>query len=81
MAGRFAWVLNLDADFSAFPTPIIDQLAKQKGVLTELLGSTIDMQVTGRNLSGGQRQRLCISSSKDLNGVRSTCHRLKGFVV
>ena len=48
-----AAILNLDADFAAFPTPIVDQLAKQKGVLVELLGPTIDVQAQGRNLSAG----------------------------
>ncbi len=48
-----AAILNLDADLAAFPTPIVDQLAKQKGVLVELLGPTIDVQAQGRNLSAG----------------------------
>ncbi len=48
-----AAVLNLDSDLAAFPTPIIDQLAHQKGVLNELLGPTFDLQAQGRNLSTG----------------------------
>lgn len=48
-----AMVLNLDADLTSFPTPIIDQLANQKGILAELLGPTVNVQATGRNVTLG----------------------------
>lgn len=44
-------VYSLDADMSAFPTPVIDQFARQKGVLTEALGPTIDLKATATNVS------------------------------
>lgn len=48
-----AAIINLDADLSGFPTPIVDQLANQHGILAELLGPTVSVQATGRNVSLG----------------------------
>ncbi len=48
-----AAVVNLDADLAAFPTAVIDSLAHQKGVLSELLGPTVDVRATGTNVSMG----------------------------
>ena len=44
-------VVNADIAIAAFPTPIVDNLAKQKGLLTEVLGPTVTLQATVRNLS------------------------------
>ncbi|HVU65305.1 MAG TPA: hypothetical protein VHC70_15090 [Phycisphaerales bacterium] len=44
-------VVNLDADLASFPTPIVDSLANQKGMLSELLGPTIDVQANVVNVS------------------------------
>lgn len=46
-------VLNLQANLASFPTTIIDALANQGGILTELLGPTVDVQATAQNLSAG----------------------------
>lgn len=48
-----AMVLNLDADLTSFPTPIVDQFAKQNGLLAELLGPTVNVQALGRNVTLG----------------------------
>lgn len=49
-------VVNLDADVAAFPTAIVDTLANQGGLMTELLGPTINMQATARNISLAEAQ-------------------------
>jgi len=46
-------VINADVDIAAFPTPIVDNLAQQKGLLTELLGPTVTLQARARNVSKG----------------------------
>ncbi|MCC6323140.1 MAG: hypothetical protein IT438_17080 [Phycisphaerales bacterium] len=46
-------VVNADVDVAAFPTPIVDQLAKKNGLLTELLGPTVSLRATAQNLSKG----------------------------
>lgn len=42
---------NGDVDISSFPSPIVDELANQGGLLAELLGPTVSLQSTARNLS------------------------------
>lgn len=49
-------VVNLDADVAAFPTAIVDTLANQGGLMTELLGPTINVQATARNVSLAEAQ-------------------------
>jgi hypothetical protein len=44
-------ILNLDADLVSFPTPVIDRLANQNGLLTELLGPIVTVNAVGRNVS------------------------------
>lgn len=46
-----AAAVNADAKMTGFPTPLIDQLANQGGLLSELLGPTIDLTLRARNLS------------------------------
>jgi hypothetical protein len=46
-----AAVINADAKMVSFPTPLADELGNQKGLLTELLGPTIDLTLSARNLS------------------------------
>lgn len=48
-----AAVINADVDIESFPTPIVDKLANQGGVLTELLGPTVTLVAQGRNVSKG----------------------------
>jgi hypothetical protein len=48
-----AAVVNADIDIESFPTPIVDKLANQGGVLTELLGPTVTLKAQGRNVSRG----------------------------
>lgn len=44
-------VVNLDADLVAFPTSVIDGLARQNGLLAELLGPTVNLAATMRSVS------------------------------
>lgn len=44
-------VVHADADFKSFPTPIVDQLANQGGLLNELLGPTVTLKATARNVT------------------------------
>jgi hypothetical protein len=44
-------VVNLDANLVAFPSAVVDGLARQNGLLAELLGPTVDLTATGRNVS------------------------------
>ncbi|MBY0263717.1 MAG: hypothetical protein K2Q20_15335, partial [Phycisphaerales bacterium] len=44
-------VVNLDADLVAFPTAVVDGLARQGGLLAELLGPTVNLAATARNVS------------------------------
>ncbi len=46
-------VVNADVDVEAFPTPIVDNLANQNGLLTELLGPTVTLVAKARNVSKG----------------------------
>lgn len=46
-------VYNLDANLAAFPTPIVDQLGKQAGLLTEALGPTVDVVAVAQNVALG----------------------------
>ncbi len=60
-------LVNADVDIEAFPTPIVDKLANQNGLLTELLGPTVSLVATARNVSpaatsaGGSLDVLCSS--------------------
>jgi hypothetical protein len=44
-------VVSADADMAAFPTPIIDALANQGGLLTELLGPTVSLNAKLRDVT------------------------------
>lgn len=44
-------IVNLDADLVAFPTAVVDGLARQGGLLAELLGPTVNLAATARNVS------------------------------
>lgn len=44
-------LIDADADLSRFPTAVIDELANQGGLLSELLGPEVSMSATARGLT------------------------------
>ena len=44
-------IYNLQADLNGFPTAIVDQLAKQDGLMVETLGPSINATATGKDVS------------------------------
>jgi hypothetical protein len=44
-------VLNANADLSGVPTPLLDRLSGEKGLLTYALGSSVNLKATAQNLS------------------------------
>ncbi|MBX3404914.1 MAG: hypothetical protein KF699_16000 [Phycisphaeraceae bacterium] len=44
-------LIDADADLNRFPTAVIDELASQGGLLTELLGPEVSMSATARSLT------------------------------
>lgn len=46
-------ITNLNVDFAAFPTALVDALANQHGLLAELLGPAVTLNVVGQGVTLG----------------------------
>lgn len=69
-------VVHADADFKAFPTPIVDQLANQGGLLNELLGPTVTLKATARNVTLTQPAGAEPSEATPSEGTESAAPQL-----